>query len=331
MEAIELFSAENSELPFFNLTYNRLIEQHNALALPDLPYRKSSLFSPDRPESWTLGWDLFAQQEIALPLQSVTLDQRAIQNRSFQASSNGLASGNHLLEAIVSGTCEVIERDAIACHEYAARHATFPNIRLASIPYPSVQELCQRLASAEIKLALTDCTNDTNVPVFMAKIYDQKFPRMSPIKGCGAHLDPEIAMLRAITEAIQGRAVTIAGSRDDIFPPSFEMSRNATPLPHFPEEKDYPSQRAATTESLEGDLHLLMEKLKQAGIQHLIVCDLTHNSAIPVVRIVIPQLEGLYSPIFAPGPRAKKFAARQQKNRISEPLVGLHLPAGGLA
>ena len=30
----------------------------------------------------------------------------------FAATSNGLASGNHLLEAISHGICEVVERDA---------------------------------------------------------------------------------------------------------------------------------------------------------------------------------------------------------------------------
>jgi len=332
MEAIELFSAENSTLPFFNLSYDDLVKSHNTLSLAKLPYRKSSLFSSRLSESWTLGWDLFEQQEIAIPLQSVTLDNRAIQNRSFQISSNGLASGNHFLEAITSGVYEVIERDAIACHLYASEQAALPEIRLASIPYPSVQELCRRLKEVEIKLTLSDCTVDTGVPVFTAKVFDLKFSRMSPIQGHGAHLDPEIAMIRAITEAIQGRGVVIAGSRDDIFAPSFEMSKNYNPQTSLQEEKDFCAKPSSITNYFEEDLHILMNKLKGAQINQLIVCDLTHPSlGVPVVRVFIPELEGPYSSIFRPGPRAKKFAALHKKNGTTEPIVGLHLPAGGLA
>ena len=65
---------------------------------------------------WVEGWDLMGGAPAWVPLESVTLDcvfPRGYQP-TFALGSNGLASGNHLLEAIVHGLCEVIERDAEA-------------------------------------------------------------------------------------------------------------------------------------------------------------------------------------------------------------------------
>ena len=63
---------------------------------------------------WVRGWDLIAGEDVWVPLEAVTLDTVFRKPPVFDVSSNGLASGNHLLEAIVHGLCEVIERDAEA-------------------------------------------------------------------------------------------------------------------------------------------------------------------------------------------------------------------------
>jgi ribosomal protein S12 methylthiotransferase accessory factor len=39
--------------------------------------------------------------------------------RCFVTDTNGLASGNHFLEALASALYELIERDAVSCHLFA--------------------------------------------------------------------------------------------------------------------------------------------------------------------------------------------------------------------
>jgi ribosomal protein S12 methylthiotransferase accessory factor YcaO len=54
-------------------------------------------------------------------------------------------------------------------------------------------------------------------------------------------------------------------------------------------------------------LDWLLQRLQRAGIQQVIAVDLTKSQfGIPVVRIVIPYLEGVNtSSKYAPGPRAR--------------------------
>src|SRR6185369_9334950 len=63
------------------------------------------------------------------------------------------------------------------------------------------------------------------IPVFRARLSAQAQDRVtdrSPMTdGYGAHYLPEVALSRAITEAIQVRITYITGSRDDIFPRAY--------------------------------------------------------------------------------------------------------------
>lgn len=329
MESLEVYCAEECQLPYCTLSYTHLKEQVDVIPLPLLAYRRESLFHPELPEKWAMGWDLLQQREVAAPLQSVMLNfQSSAMN--FQHNSNGLASGNHFLEALSSAIYEVIERDAAACHHFA--FATPPRVRCETIPYPTVQRLLDQLENKGIGVSLSDCTVDTEVPVFMATIWDKRFDHVGITRGYGAHLDVEVAMIRALTEAIQGRAIVIAGSRDDVFYSDYQYFKKMDSMHAQKELEDDPSiidatnYRTVTTPTLEGDIDLLLGKLKKVGISQVIVFDLSKPEFdVSVVRVIIPGMEGYYSHMFVPGERAKKFA----KGGLS-PVRGFHLPAGAL-
>ncbi|MFI5422216.1 MAG: YcaO-like family protein, partial [Nitrososphaerales archaeon] len=76
MEALEIYCAEETELPFLHLSYNELITRFPAPDLSDFHYRKASLFHPDWKERWSLGWDLVRQEEFAVPTLCVTMNPR---------------------------------------------------------------------------------------------------------------------------------------------------------------------------------------------------------------------------------------------------------------
>src|SRR5437879_3429593 len=86
---------------------------------PSSPARPSPL-TKDWPYAWTFGWDLLSQEEIGLPVSMIHMGNRTTTRIfdlfSFQTTTNGLASGNNLLEAIHAGLLEVIERDAVTCY-----------------------------------------------------------------------------------------------------------------------------------------------------------------------------------------------------------------------
>ena len=144
-------------------------------------------------------------------------------------------------------------------------------------------------------------------------------------------------MIRAITEAVQGRTVYISGSRDDIFSPmieSWNIKSSITKLNDHPATIDARHYRSQACGSFEEDIHLLMHKLKTAGLEQLIVYDLSQEElGVFVTRVIIPGLEAYHSPRHTPGKRALAFALEMGKGTERESgaaPVAAHFPAGGL-
>jgi ribosomal protein S12 methylthiotransferase accessory factor len=324
MECLERHHAEMAAVPELLCSYEELDRAHRVVPIVHLPLTKHSLFSSRRPERWALGWDLMQEAEVAVPAAMVPMERFKYGRGdlvSFQTGSNGLASGNHFLEALESGLLEVIERDAVACHSVARQDdgGHLPRVRLESISSPLVRELLERFDTAGIAPILFDCRVDTVVPVFMACIYDLRLRNIGLFKGYGAHLDPEIAMVRALTEAVQGRLVYIAGSRDDMFRRQFLRLKQAdhggaiAELEQIPATVDASELPSEATATFEGDVGLLLQKLRAVGLQNAVVFDLSQpDEPVAVVRVVAPGLEGYLFDYYAPGPRARAFAEGRQ-------------------
>ena len=319
MEAIEMYHAENISLPHFRLPYDQLDGDYEVIPIEHLPLIKHSLFHVSWPYYWVLGWNLLNQREVAVPISVIDMvrnRKRSLDIPSFQVSSNGLASGNDFLEAVSSGLFEVIERDAITCQRVAWEGYGLapPLVRLESIEHPLVLELLDRFKVAQVAPLIFDCTMDTDVPVYMAYIYDRASRHVGIFRGYGAHLDPEIAMIRALTEAVQSRLVYIAGSRDDFFRHNYMRmkisdSREAIrAIQAMIPTVDARDRKSQATPTFEDDIHMALEKLRRVGLNQVIVFELTQPGfPIRVVKVVVPGLEGYMFDFYTPGHRAKTF------------------------
>lgn len=354
MESIELYCAETINLPEINLSYAQLAEQYPVISLEHLPLRENSLFNVNRSEQWCLGWDLVAQQEVAVPIPCVSMNYHKFWYNdlaslgSFDMGSNGLASGNHFLEAVNSALYELIERDAISCQIEACMQGygipngyQLPRVNLATIKSPLVNELLKKIEVAQLVTILFDATVDTEVPVYRAFIYDPS-GRSPSSHGYGAHLDPELAMVRALTEAAQIRAILISGARDDIFFQYYTALRlkgngsdEAKSVASNPATLDASIGQSQTTSTFEGDIEIILQKLKQVNLNQVIVFDLSPPQwDISVVRVIVPGLEASFHRSYNPKQRAIAFGKRKntfgfvsksQGNQGTE----THLPAGG--
>ncbi len=324
MEAIEIYHAETCALPVLYGSYRRIAAQYRVPAVEDLPVLKHGTFNPEVAEDWVLGWDLIGQEEVAVPQALVCLprdpDRPGRAPNAYQIGSNGLASGNNLLEGILSGLYEVIERDAIACRTVAAGAGgqAFTRVRLETVDSALVCGLIEQIEAAGVTLLLYDCRVDTEVPTFAAQVYDRRAPQIGSFAGYGAHLDPEVAMIRAITEAVQGRGVIIAGSRDDMFRHDRVINQVGSDLGYMQAVAE--SQAAtldATTIASEAtpafhtDLALLLQKLQRAGLGQVLVFDLTQPGFdVGIARVVVPGMEGYLFHYYSPGHRARAHKER---------------------
>ena len=115
MESIESWHAERVELPLQFESYAVLRDRGAITDITRLSVARGQEVRTDVPVLWARE-DLFRHEATYVPYDLVTLNTVHPPNYrpTFLVSSDGLASGNHLLEAVVHGLCERIERDSAA-------------------------------------------------------------------------------------------------------------------------------------------------------------------------------------------------------------------------
>jgi len=319
METVEIWHAENLRLEVVLASHAELDRAGLTLPAQWLPLTKHALFDPHRAEPWVWGWDLVGQRRMAVPYACVSMGNSMYRPvgrwMPFVAGSNGLAGGNHLLEAVAAALYEVCERDAVACTRAVGR-GLGERVDLETLSDPLVRSLIDQFEAAGVSAYLFDATVDTGVPAYAAVVADRVDPAMGLFKGYGAHLDPGIAMIRALTEAAQGRVLLIAGSRDDYFGREQRANRlfgdqSRLDFEAIPATADGNRHAGAVTESFAADIQIVIQRLCAAGLESVIVVDLTHPElGIPVARVIVPGLEGYHFDFYRPGPRAQAHAHR---------------------
>jgi len=324
MEAIESWHGERIEAPLRHDSYQGLRRHADVVDIERMALRAHRVLRYDRPLLWIEGWDLVAGRPVWLPFAAVTTNfvQDPDEATAFVTSSNGLASGNHLLEAIVHGLCEVIERDATTLAALAPEGERAAR-RLDLAP-GATGPLCERalalIRAAGAEVIAYDTTSDVGVPAYECKVFDRPDVPRWHIKGFsggfGCHPSAEIALLRAITEAIQSRLTLIAGSRDDNFTATYEsfgdpalLRAQLERLAASPPRRRFEAVSLAT-DTFEGDLAVLLERLRAVGVDSAVVVDLTRAElGVPVVKVVVPGLEGHdKGAYYTPGARARAGA-----------------------
>jgi YcaO-like protein with predicted kinase domain len=279
-------------------------------------------FDIDAKISWLQGYDLLRHEPCWVPAEIVHTDYTQPLDGYFLAGSNGLASGNHLVEAISSAMCELVERDAVAVWGAVGIRAKAQRaLDIASVDDPDCQTLLRKYNEAGIAVRLWNVTTDLGIAAFICDIRDPSAAeprRLRRFHGAGCHPDRVIALARALSEAAQTRLTYIAGIRDDLLPSEYEEPPNTEivdallyALCQETEARSFRDAPSFAADDLSQDLRWELERLAAAGIARVVAVDLTRSEfGIPVVRIVIPGLEGdIRHPHYVPGPRARRVTS----------------------
>jgi YcaO-like protein with predicted kinase domain len=315
MEAIERHAGEYCSYTVVRGSHRELKRRHACVDPSDVIVPRFSDYSDDMELEWVSGFDLIAGRETLVPLNFVVCPYRPTNAPSpFMASTNGLASGNNLIEALCHALCEVIERDAQSIT--LARTSIGPAVRtlldksnpvsagprsqrqiaLRGLPRRASM-LVEKMKRAGLDIYLRDLTDTAGIAAIECTIVDdawEGFPNAHG--GCGAHPDARVALLRSLTEAAQSRVTCIQGGREDL-PQILNHSR-----PTKPDElkemlgggevisfKDIPTFESRYVND---DLQYMLDRLPSSGLTQVIAFDLTHEAVgIPVVRIVVPKAE----------------------------------------
>ncbi len=267
---------------------------------------------------WVMGHDLMNDVEVFVPANAVFHPYNPQNgNQLFRSNTNGLASGNTLEEAVLHGLLEVIERDALSIAEYTRN----PGKEIVLSESDGVNyELKRRMEETGIMVKLWLLDSDIDIPTVVTALDDTvlRDPALL-VMGAGSHLSPEIAVMRALTEAAQSRVVQIHGAREDT---DRERVVRTFGYEHMKKMNSYwyeglgsvqmDELRDSSSNTPAANIKTVLERLEGIAGGAIIV-NLSRGVEIPVIRAIIPLFELYTLDRERKGERIKK-----KKKRVSK-------------
>ena len=304
MEGFERYSAEKQESDDTIFATPNEIGEKGEYIEPkslNLPQKFEKADLGDTKFEWNLAHDIITGNDYYVLSNAVfhPYNHDSDVESLFKSNTNGLASGNVLEEAILHGIFEVIERDAWSIFELT--HKNYSQINIDSIESELIKEIIDKFESQGIKIKLMDFTADINIPTIAASADDTVTRDAGLLTlGIGTHLDPEVAILRALTEVAQSRATQINGAREDTVRADFAREAGYERMKrinkyYFRQEEEQINlsdiENKSTT-SIDEDIDIVKEELIANDIKHVLYTNLTRPEVdVSVVRVIIPEME----------------------------------------
>lgn len=231
---------------------------------------------------------------------------------AFYADSNGCAAGNTREEAALQALFELVERDAVATWWYNELQRPQADLSMVNTPY--VEQLLEWLDTTGREMWMLDITNDIGIPVFACfsrRLEADENGAEQLVVGFGAHLDPRIAMMRAIVEVNQFYASLFALNDSDLrraFDPgavewwmtaSVANKPYAAPDPAVPVRttRDYAN---LTSDDLLTELQTTINLIESRGLQVLLLDQTRPDVGFPAVKALVPGMRHFWARL-APG------------------------------
>ena len=304
MEGFERYSAERQDIDETIIASLSEIEEFGEYIDPkslNLPKEFEKKDISDLSLEWSKSIDLISNREYYIPTNAIyhPYISKDDSQSLFKSNTNGLASGNILEEAILHGIFEVIERDAWSIFELT--HKNYAQIDISSIENEIIIDIIEKFESEGIKIKLMDFTADIKIPTIAASADDTITKDAGLLTlGMGTHLDPEVAILRALTEVAQSRATQINGAREDTVRADFAREAGYERMKrinkfYFRDEEEQiklSDIENKSTSSITRDIEIVKDELVSNDIQKILYSNLTRPELdVSVVRVVIPEME----------------------------------------
>jgi ribosomal protein S12 methylthiotransferase accessory factor len=264
-------------------------------------------FAPDKPLMWYEGMDLIQNKTVLVPidLAFINIPDSAFPFEGFQTKrlgfffSNGLSAGSSIEEALMSGICEVVERDA----QYRIINRIPPPLtELVIKDDPDFSPWLELFKKHDLSLRVFFLNHRPGFYTAFAAGWDQYCRLLALGSACAPQL--RFALQQAILEVAQQRAFMffkdckthwryfpiIRYIRERIPP---ERYRTSVPASFWTEHCNGPIDLSEAGEDFPWDLESLVASLSE---EHRVVgLDLTNPAlGIPVVRVLISGLQNGY-------------------------------------
>ena len=267
-------------------------------------------FDPEWEIDWTPVWSFTRNEARYLPTALCYFQYPQGGDDDYCVGcSNGNAAGNNLEEAILQGFFELVERDGVGIWWY--NRVQRPGIDLDSFNEPYLDQLRGYLKTRKRNLWAIDLSTDLGIPVMGAFSRRTEGATEQIMFGFGAHMDPRIALMRAVTELNQ-MLVPLLETGDDDIPREFqdedtsEWLKNATVetqpyvLPNDEPPRTLASYPRNWTDDLLDDIAFCQQTVESHGLELLVLNQTRPEIGLPVVKVFVPGLRHFWRR-FAPG------------------------------
>lgn len=256
-------------------------------------------FEKDEVTDWTPVWSLTHNEARYVPTAFCYFDTPQDGEEFMHSCSNGNSAGNTLEEAIVQGFFELVERDAVGIWWY--NRVQVPELDLDSFNEPYIARLRHKLQQHNRDLWALDLTNDFGIPVVAALSKRTDQGREHIMFGFGSHLDPKIAMLRAVTELNQMLVPLLNMPPDGPFgdlndEATIDWVVNATIREqNYLVPSETPARKAdhykrPDTSDLRDDIQICSDIVQQLGMEMLVLDQTRSEIGCPVAKVIVPGM-----------------------------------------
>jgi len=268
-------------------------------------------FDPESVVEWSPVWSLTRGEVRYLPTAFCYYDYPQPDERTYCiACSNGCAAGNTLEEAILQGFLELVERDAVALWWY--NRVRRPGVDLDRFGENYLDRLRAFLHEHGREFWVLDLTADLGIPVFASITRRTDGQPEQIVPGFGAHLDPKIALLRAVTEMNQmlsspllGRK-ELGGAKEPMDPETAHWLETATVAnqPYLLPAEGLPlaavSSGPAWSDDVADDVRACQALVERARMELLVLDQTRPEVGLPVAKVIVPGLRHFWARL-APG------------------------------
>jgi bacteriocin biosynthesis cyclodehydratase domain-containing protein len=267
-------------------------------------------FDEDRKVEWSPVWSLTEERTKYLPTAFCYFRYPTTYETDFCVGcSNGNAAGNSLEEAVFQGFLELAERDAVSIWWY--NRLPVPGVDLDRVGEPYLDKLRSYLTSQNRELWVLDVTTDLQIPTYVAVSRRTVGQSEQIMFGFGSHLEPRVAILRAVTELNQ-MLIPLMQYPDDKLPgilsdgETQRWLREATTAGHpylLPRDgamTDIRSGGQMWAEDLREDVLRCQANVESQGLEMLVLDQTRSEITMPVAKVFVPGLRHFWTR-FAPG------------------------------
>lgn len=256
--------------------------------------------------TWLEGWDLLAARARPVPLALVDTDYTVPSphpDMFFARTTTGLGAGTTLMQAVLKGCTEVLERHVLAQARRNPRFFDACLIDRGTVEEPLSARLLRLIEAAGLLAGIWRVPGPESMPVYFCHIMETPGGGAVvplPAEGSACDFTQDAALAKALMEACQARLTAISGAREDLTRKSYPDSYDRAQLAEWAEHLRS-SGRGARAFAVDGTmghslgspLRRVLEALRAEGARAVIAVPLLASEVlgVHVVRVLAPPLD----------------------------------------